>query len=116
MGEEHIEPYWDPALDPKVRGNRERLLGLLRRLAEMGIVVATRRKKAVCGLLFARKKHDFLRMVVDGRQPNSFHRMPPHLAMASVEALAAVNVEAAWQDRAVLYRMIVGCSSRPRSS
>ena len=68
----------------------------------MGIVVATRRKKAVCGLFFVRKKHDLLRMVVDGRQPNSFHRMPPHATMASVEALAAVSVEAAWQDRAVL--------------
>ena len=70
----------------------------------MGIVVATRRKNAVCGLFFARKKHHLLRMVVDmggNRTRSTVHRMPPHTTMASVEGLASVNVEAAWQERVV---------------
>ena len=97
--EPHVEPYWDPVLNPRVRANHQRLLALLRRLADMGIVVATRRKKATVGLFFVEKKGDRLRMIVDGRQPNQFHRLPPQTSMASVEALAAVQVGADWRQR-----------------
>ena len=96
-GEPHVEPYWDPLLDPSRRSNRPRLLRLLRRLAELGMVVATSRKKATVGLFFVKKKkNNMLRMIVDGRQPNQYHRLLPHVSMASVEALGALNVRAAW--------------------
>ncbi|CAK0812001.1 unnamed protein product, partial [Prorocentrum cordatum] len=102
--EPHIEPYWDPLLNPRVRANHPRLLALLKRLADMGIVVATRRKKATVGLFFVEKKGDRLRMIVDGRQPNQYHRLPPQTSMASVEALASVQVGADWRRR---------CSMKP---
>ena len=95
-GEPHVEPYWDPLLDPSRRSNRPRLLRLLRRLAEPGMVVATSRKKATVGFFFVKKKNNMLRMIVDGRQPNQYHRLPPRASMASVEALGALNVRAAW--------------------
>ncbi|CAK0873972.1 unnamed protein product [Prorocentrum cordatum] len=91
-----IEPCWDPLLNPRVRANRPRLLAQLRRLADMGVVVATRREKAIVGLFFVDRKGDRLRVIVGGRQPNQFHRLPPQTSMASVEALASVQV---WADR-----------------
>ena len=45
------------------------------------------------------KKNGMLRMIVDGRQPNQYHRLSPHTNMASVEALAAVHVGAEWRHR-----------------
>lgn len=96
--DDHVEPYWGPLLDPGRAGNRSRLVQLLRRLREMGMVVAVERKKAEVGLFFATKKTGALRMIVDGRQPNLYHRLPPHASMASVEALAAVHVEGPWRS------------------
>ena len=43
-----------------------------------------------------KKKNNMLRVIVDGRQPNQYHRLPPHASMASVEALGALSVRAAW--------------------
>ncbi|CAK0871325.1 unnamed protein product, partial [Prorocentrum cordatum] len=83
-GEPHVEPCWGPLLNPRVRANRPRLLALLRRLADVGIVVAPRRKKVTVGLFFVEKKGGRLRMIT---------------SMASVEALAAVQVGTDWRQR-----------------
>lgn len=87
-------------MDPGRKSNHPRLLALLRRLAEMTMVVGVRRKKSCVGMLFVAKKTGALRMIIDRRQPNSFHRAPPHATMASVASLASVTVGQAWGDRA----------------
>ena len=97
--EAHLEPYWDPRLDPRFARNRGRLLALLRQLADLGMVTGVRRKKSVVGLFFVAKKGDAIRMIVDGRQPNQYHRLPPHTMMGSVDAFAALRVEQCWRDR-----------------
>ncbi|CAK0792870.1 unnamed protein product, partial [Prorocentrum cordatum] len=97
--EPHVEPYWGPLLNPRARANRPRLLALLRRLADMGIVVAPRKKKATVGLFVVEKMGDRPRAIVDGRQPKQFHRLPPQTSMASVEALAAAQVGTDWRQR-----------------
>lgn len=91
-GVPHIQPYWDVTLDPARKANRPRLLALLLRLAEMQMVVGVRRKESCVGMLFVAKKTGALKIIIDGRQPNSFHRAPPHATMASVESLAPVAV------------------------
>ncbi|CAK0848361.1 unnamed protein product, partial [Prorocentrum cordatum] len=82
------------SMDPeRVRANHPRLLAWLRRLADMGITVATRRKKATAGLFFVERKGDHLRMIADGRQPN-LHGLPPQTNTALAEALASAQVGA----------------------
>ena len=49
-GEPLIRPYWDTTLDPSTARGRVRLLALLRKLADMGIVIGVKRKKADAAL------------------------------------------------------------------
>ena len=89
-----IEPYWDPLLDPNVPANRSRLLDFLRQLVAAGLVTGVRRKKARIGLFFVPKKTPgSLRLIVDARQPNQLHRLPPSTTLASVEKLLGVSVD-----------------------
>ena len=97
--EPHVRPYWDPLLDPSVTKNRSRLVDFLKKLKERGQICACLWRKADIGFFFVRKKTGALRVIVDTRQPNHFHKVPPHCSMASVEALAAVTVGQAWMTR-----------------
>ena len=98
-GEPLVKPYWDPSLDPSTARGRVRLIGLLRKLVVMGIVIGVKRKNIDAALFFVAKKGGWIRMIVDGRQPNSFHRLPPHASMASVVALSALRIGAQWKTR-----------------
>ena len=90
--EPHIEPYWDPSLDPRSLGGKERLLDFLRRRVPLGMVIGVRRKKSCASLFFVKKKGGMIRMIVDGRQPSANHRLPPHTSLASVEAITSLRI------------------------
>ena len=87
-----VDPYWDPALDPKKPENRERLMEFLRRLAGAGLLGGRKRRKADIGFFMVPKKGDLLRLIVDARQANALHRLPPSTRLASVERLLGVSV------------------------
>ena len=70
------------------------------RLVPLGIVIGVRRKKACDSLFFVKKKDGLIRMIVDGREPSAYHKLPPHSSMASVEAIVALRVGQAWAEAA----------------
>ena len=86
-----IQPYWDPSVDPKKKESRPRLVELIKGLVMVGLVGARTRRRADIGLFFLRKKDGRLRMVLDARQANEYHRAPPHTSLASVNALTALD-------------------------
>ncbi|CAK0806818.1 unnamed protein product, partial [Prorocentrum cordatum] len=87
-----VQPYWDPQLDPRRRGTRPALVAFLRALALRGLVGARARRKSCISAFFVRKKNGDQRMVLDARQANQLQRLPPKTALASGEALAAINL------------------------
>ncbi|CAK0906705.1 unnamed protein product, partial [Prorocentrum cordatum] len=87
-----VQPCWDPQLDPRRRGARPALVAFLRALALRGLVGARARRKACISAFFVRKKNGDQRMVLDARQANELQRLPPKTALASGEALAAINL------------------------
>ncbi|CAK0814760.1 unnamed protein product, partial [Prorocentrum cordatum] len=86
------QPYWDPQLDPRRRGTRLALVAFLRALALRGLVGARARRKSCISAFFARQKNGGQRMALDARQANQLQRLPPKTALASGEALAAINL------------------------
>ena len=86
-----VTPYWDPSVDPKRKESRGRLIELIHALVKVGLVAARTRRRADIGLFFPRKKEGRLRMVLDARQANEYHRPPPHTSLASVNALTALD-------------------------
>ena len=88
-----VEPYWDPNVDPRKPGNRAAALDLVRALVRAGLVGGRTRKKADVGLFFLEKKDGRLRMVLDARQSNHFHRRPPYTALATPDAIARISLE-----------------------
>ncbi|CAK0847888.1 unnamed protein product, partial [Prorocentrum cordatum] len=86
------QPYWDPQLDPRRRGTRPALVAFLRALAGRGLVGARARRKSCISAFFVRKKNGDQRTVLDARQANQLQRLPPKTALASGEALAAINL------------------------
>ncbi|CAK0878561.1 unnamed protein product, partial [Prorocentrum cordatum] len=87
-----VEPYWDPLLNPRDPQNRPRLVDFLRRLAARGLVDGRARRKARVSTFFVAKKNGDIRMVVDARQPNQLHKLPPRTVLASGEALGSINL------------------------
>ncbi|CAK0791021.1 unnamed protein product [Prorocentrum cordatum] len=87
-----VEPYWDPLLNPRDPRNRPRLVDFLRRLAARGLVDGRARRKACVSTFFVAKKNGDIRMVVDARQPNQLHKLPPRTVLASGEALGSINL------------------------
>ncbi|CAK0862369.1 unnamed protein product, partial [Prorocentrum cordatum] len=85
------QPYWDPQLDPRRRGTRPALVAFLRALAGRGLVGARARRKSCISAFFVRRKNGDQRMALDARQANQLQRLPPKTALASGEALAAIN-------------------------
>ena len=87
-----VTPYWDPSVDPKKKESRHRLVELIQGLVKVGLVGARTRRRADIGLVFfLRKKDGRLRMVLDARQANEYHRAPPHTSLASVNTLTALD-------------------------
>ncbi len=93
-----VDPYWDPLLDPSEPKNRRRLMKFLRELVAAGLVSGRRQRKANVAFFFVRKKNGMLRLIVDARQPNQFHRVPPSSQLASVEKLTSTSLAAATID------------------
>ncbi|CAK0909779.1 unnamed protein product [Prorocentrum cordatum] len=87
-----VEPYWGPLLNPRDPQNRPRLVDFLRRLAARGLVDGRARRKACVSTFFVAKKNGDIRMVVDARQPNQLHKLPPRTVLASGEALGSINL------------------------
>ena len=86
-----VTPYWDPSVDPKKKESCDRLIELIQALVKVGLVAARIRRRADIGLFFLRKKDCRLRMVLDARQANEYHRPPPHTSLASVNSLTALD-------------------------
>ena len=53
------------------------------------------RFRARAGIFFVAKKDDTLRMVVDGREPSSLRRRPPHTGLGSAAAISALDLSLA---------------------
>ena len=58
---------------------------------KVGLVAARTRRRADIGLFFLRTKDGRLRVFLDARQANEYHRPPPHTSLASVNALTALD-------------------------
>ena len=89
-----VYPYWDVVL----RRSRRKRLDLFRRLMDAGLVGLRQRIRARAGIFFVTKKDGSLRMVVDGREPSSFHRRPPHTGLGSAAAISTLDLSPAALD------------------
>eukprot|EP00972_Heterocapsa_arctica_P043067 6349438-Heterocapsa_arctica.AAC.1 len=65
---------------------------------DAGLVGLRRRIRARAGLFFVTKKDGSLRMVVDGREPSSFHLRPPHTGLGLAAAISSLDLSAAALD------------------
>jgi hypothetical protein len=93
-----IQPFWDPVL----RFNRRLRVRLIQRLAQLGLVGYRLAIKGRVGLFCAGKKDGSLRLIVDGREPSSFHRRPPHSALGTPAAVASMDLsDQAFNDAGV---------------
>ena len=82
-------PYWDP----KLRKSSAHLESFLRRLYDRKLVSFRRAYKAEVGIFFVKKKHDKIRMIVDCRQANFCHQVPPRTRLGSAGALSELDCE-----------------------
>ena len=83
-----IRPYWDSRL----RASRDLRVKFLRALADRGLVSFRRRIRSKVGIFFVRKKEGLIRMVIDARQTNQCHRLPPHVPLGSARAWGLLDV------------------------
>ncbi|CAK0888003.1 unnamed protein product, partial [Prorocentrum cordatum] len=88
-----ITPYWDPIL----KNNRRARIDFIKRLASVGLVGFRLSIRGRIGAFFVGKKDGSLRLVLDGREPSSLRRRPPHAALGSAGALAGLDLS----DRAL---------------
>ena len=83
-----ITPYWDPVL----RHNRKARIDFIKRLHAVGLVGFRLAIRGRIGAFCVGKKDGSLRLVLDGREPSSLHRRPPHTALGSAGALAGLDL------------------------
>jgi len=83
-----VTPYWDPVL----KRNRRARLDFIRRLHAVGLVGFRLSIRGRIGAFCVGKKDGSLRLVLDGREPSSLHRRPPHNALGSAGALAGLDL------------------------
>ena len=89
--EDYIEPYTDPFL--KVKKN---MLGLVRKLKDIGFVTFRRKRRARVGVFTVSRKDDMLRLVFDCRPANQLHRSPPLTELATPGAFAHLDLSDEW--------------------
>ena len=98
-----IRPYWDPIL----RGNASERSRLFWRLHELGILSFRRRPRAFAGLFFVKKKDGAIRLIVDARQANRYHKRPPKTCLGSGGAMVGLDLS----DECLLETAGAGCVS-----
>ena len=81
-------PYWDPVL----KSSTEQRHQLFRRLIRLGIFGAHTGIKCKAGVFFVKKKDGSIRMVIDSRLPNLYHRRPPRASLGTAQALAELDL------------------------
>ena len=81
-------PYWDPVL----KSSTEQRHGLFRRLIRLGIFGPHTGIKCKVGVFFVKKKDGSIRMVIDSRLPNLYHRRPPRASLGTAQALAELDL------------------------
>ena len=85
-------PHWDARL----RYSRKARDQFIDQLCAVGLIAWRRRAKQQAGVFFVCKKTQEIRMVVDCRPANHCHRAPPHSALSTAAALAAINLAPSW--------------------
>ncbi|CAK0861936.1 unnamed protein product [Prorocentrum cordatum] len=83
-----ITPYWDPIL----KNNCWARIDFIKRLASVGLVGFRLSIRGRIGAFCVGKKDGSLRLALDGREPSSLHRRPPHAALGSAGALAGLDL------------------------
>ena len=73
------QPSWDPTL----RRSRKARMELLGVLVRAGVVSFRRAIRARVSFFFVKKKSGMIRLIVDARQANAYHRRPPVTRLAS---------------------------------
>ena len=81
-------PYWDP----KLRRSRKIRFALYKELFRLGILTFRSGIKAKAALFFVKKKDGTIRLIVDGRQANAYHRRPPHSCLATPGILSELDM------------------------
>ncbi|CAK0843119.1 unnamed protein product, partial [Prorocentrum cordatum] len=83
-----ITPHWGPIL----KNNRRARIDFIKRLASAGLVGFRLSIRGRIGAFCVGKKDGSLGLVLDGREPSSLHRRPPHAALGSAGALAGLDL------------------------
>lgn len=84
----NFQPYWDETL----RRDKAARYDLYRKLVAKSLLGFRRRIKAKVGLFFVWKsERKGIRMIVDARMPNGFHRQPPKTKLGGAAALAELD-------------------------
>ena len=82
-----LRPYWDTVL----RRSKGKKHLFNKQLHRAGLLTWRRRSRAAVGCFFVKKKSGMLRLVVDGRIPNSLHRRAPKARLAVASALGRLD-------------------------
>ena len=83
------KPYWDPKLRHDKNERSQLILGLWK----VGVVNFRLNIKSQVGLFFVKKKQpEWIRMVVDCRICNAFHRQPPVTRLGSASSFADIEM------------------------
>ncbi len=83
------KPYWDPRL----RYDKDERSQLILGLWKVGVISFRLNIKSQVGLFFVKKKQpEWIRMVVDCRICNAFHRQPPVTRLGSASSFADVEM------------------------
>ena len=83
-----IRPYCDATF----RSDRQLRLRFFKALADRGLLSFRLRVRSLVGIFFVRKKNGDLRMVIDARQTNQSHRLPPHVPLGSARAWSMLDL------------------------
>jgi hypothetical protein len=85
-------------MDDGLRTNPSRLLALVTRLHEVGLIGFRRSVKAFIGFFAVGKKDGMQRLVIDARPPNFFHRRAPYSTLATVGGISEIDMSRATLD------------------
>ena len=95
----NFQPYWDETL----RTDREARHSLYEKLVSKSLLGFRRRIRAKVGLFFVWKSgKKGIRMIVDARMPNGFHRRPPKTKLGGAAAISELDAFVDEADSPVL--------------
>ncbi|CAK0850565.1 unnamed protein product, partial [Prorocentrum cordatum] len=91
-----VVPHWDPKLGGSLEARRD----FVRRLDRVGLVSWRRRERCRVGAFFVKKKGDAIRLALDCRPTNQFHRRPPKsdLATPGAKGIDVLDLSCAGMD------------------